>query len=212
MLERQPGVRILDIGCNDGTKTDIFATYIGKQTIAGVLGVDMVDSHLTRALQRGICVVKSNVEFGLPFCDQVFDVVISNQVIEHLVGTDIFVQEIHRVLKKGGYAVVATENLSYLCNIFSLAMGFQAFSQNISDRYHLGNPFSSMAGRHFGGTGDSFAMHKRVFSIWGLKAIYVKYGFAVEKIWGAGFSPFPSWFSRIDKIHARFIVVKARKF
>jgi len=43
--------------------------------------------------------------------DESFDFVISFQVIEHITEDDIFVNEIHRVLKKGGKAIISTPNI-----------------------------------------------------------------------------------------------------
>jgi hypothetical protein len=87
-------------------------------------------------------------------------------------------------------------------------LGYQAFSQHISDRYHLGNPFSSFAGRVIN---DLYSAHKRIFTIRGLPALLKKHGFKIENVLGAGFAPLPAFLSRIDKIHSRFIIVKARK-
>ncbi|MEW6570932.1 MAG: class I SAM-dependent methyltransferase, partial [Nitrospirota bacterium] len=134
--------------------------------------------------------------------------IVSNQVIEHLINTDTFCEMIFRILKKGGYSIIATENISYYANIFALLLGYQAFSQNISDRFHVGNPLSSFSGKEFT---DKFSTHKRIFSIRGLPAFLEKYGFKIEAVLGAGFAPLPSFFSRINKIHSRFIIVKARK-
>ncbi len=89
-----------------------------------------------------------------------------------------------------------------------MLLGYQAFSQNVSDRFHVGNPLSSQSGKKIE---DKFSTHKRIFSIKGLPALLMKYGFQINAVKGAGFAPLPSFLSRIDKIHSRFIIVKARK-
>ena len=79
----------------------------------------------------------------LPYDDESFDVVCSNQVIEHLARTDNFVSEILRVLRPGGYAVTSTENLASWHNIAALALGWQPFSlSNVSKVLGLGNPLA----------------------------------------------------------------------
>lgn len=46
----------------------------------------------------------------LPFADAAFDVVLSNHVIEHVSSPEQHLREIHRVLKPGGIAYLATPN------------------------------------------------------------------------------------------------------
>lgn len=46
----------------------------------------------------------------LPFPDSTFDVVVSNQVIEHIPEQKLHIAEIYRVLKVGGVAYIATPN------------------------------------------------------------------------------------------------------
>ena len=69
---------------------------------------------------------------------------VSNQVIEHLADTDVFVAEIARVLEPGGYAVISTENLASWHNVFALVFGWQPFSlTNVSATcMGLGNPLA----------------------------------------------------------------------
>jgi SAM-dependent methyltransferase len=50
----------------------------------------------------------------LPFGDASMDVVACFQVLEHLRRPDVALSEIHRVLKPGGYACLATPNLDCL--------------------------------------------------------------------------------------------------
>lgn len=46
----------------------------------------------------------------LPYADSSFDAVISFQVIEHIEDDELFLKEIHRVLRPGGTALVTTPN------------------------------------------------------------------------------------------------------
>lgn len=69
-----------------------------------------------------------------------FDLVHANQVIEHLYETDLFIKEIYRILKKGGYAIISTPNLAGLHNIVSLILGKQPFPAHVSNEIVLGTP------------------------------------------------------------------------
>ena len=61
---------------------------------------------------RKIKVIKHDLnEFPYPFDDNTFDVVISNQVIEHLIYPVRFLKEVYRMPKPGGYTVISTKNL-----------------------------------------------------------------------------------------------------
>jgi len=70
-----------------------------------------------------------------------FDVVFANQVIGHLYETDLFLKEIYRMLKNGGYTIISTPNLAGFHNIFSLIFGKQPFPAHASNEVILGNSF-----------------------------------------------------------------------
>ena len=55
-----------------------------------------------------------------PLADASADVVIANQVIEHILDPVKFSREIHRILRPGGRCVVTTPNIRYLKNIAHL--------------------------------------------------------------------------------------------
>jgi len=166
-------------------------------------------AHAARA--RGIDVVDADLDKALPFEDASFDVVISNQVIEHLSDTDTFVAQIHRVLVPGGDVVVSTENLASWHNIVALVLCFAPLSTiNYSDRiYPLGNPLSIHGGEslvlHDG------MVHRRIFTTTSLRALFAGHGFRVRDIQGSGYYPLPAPVGRIDPRHAHFITIAATK-
>lgn len=82
--KRLTGKRLLDVGC-------------GRNKLTGAVGVDQM------ALP-GVDVV-SDLNDRLPFDDASFDVVHSNQVLEHIPNMIGLVEEIHRVLVPGGIMV-----------------------------------------------------------------------------------------------------------
>jgi SAM-dependent methyltransferase len=140
-----------------------------------------------------------------------FDVMISNQVIEHVSRTDGFLENVFRILKPEGYALIVTQNISYIANIPAISIGYQAFSHNISDFNNAGNVFRGWDDSKFPPETTGYHTHKRVFSVRGLPALMQCHGSYIGHIVGAGFAPLPSFFSRIDKIHSRFIIVEAGK-
>lgn len=78
------GKRVLDIGC-------------GRHKFPGAIGVDSL------ALPGVDCVVDLNKR--LPFNDEQFEVVYSNQVLEHIPNLIGLVEEIHRLLCPGGMMI-----------------------------------------------------------------------------------------------------------
>lgn len=209
LLESQPHAKILDLGCDDGIWTKKLAERIGTDN---VYGVEVVEERIKTAEDNGIQVRKSDLNKDLSFENSFFDVVHSNQVIEHLHNTDKFISEIYRVLKPNGYAVISTENLSSWHNVFALTLGFQPFSSsNYSAKGNIGNPFAlwnntkNMISSH-----DSW-QHNRLFSYYALKDIFRKHGFFVETVLTSGYYPLWGKISKIDPIHGHWIAIKVRK-
>lgn len=212
LLERENGATLLDCGCGDGYLT-MKAAGIIKAT--NIYGLDIDSEVVKKARKRGIKAYKSDVSQRFPFKENFFDVVFSYQVLEHLRDADNFVKETYRVLKPGSYAVISTENLASLHNIFALLLGYQDFSsQGPSREYRLGNALSPYYMMKIPAK-DVHLMHTKIFTYQSLREIFEVYGFKVEKVIGAGYHPFPkrlsSLLSSLDPRHAHFITVKARK-
>lgn len=100
------GHKVLEVGGGLGTDLSMFARHG-----AVVTDVDLSAGHLAHAKEnfalRGLTgeFVHHDAE-TLPFPDNTFDVVYSNGVIHHTPNTYRVVQEIRRVLKPGGKAIV----------------------------------------------------------------------------------------------------------
>ena len=100
------GEHVLEIGGGIGTDLSQFASH-GAQ----VTDLDLSDGHLDHAKENFALrqlqgrFVHDDAE-SLPFEDDTFDVVYSNGVLHHTPNTRRVVQEIRRVLKPGGTAIV----------------------------------------------------------------------------------------------------------
>jgi len=211
-LERKAQARLLDCGCGDGETTLRVAEAIGTNDI---YGVDIDEEALKVARSKGIKAYKADLNQRLPFEDNYFCIVFSNQVMEHLDKTDRYVKEVFRVLKPSGYAIIATENLASWHNIFALLLGYQDFSsQGPSIEYRIGNPLSPYYGIKIPNK-DVYLMHRKIFTYQSLREIFEFHSFKVEKLIGAGYYPFPKWLSSalssLDPRHAAFMMIKAKK-
>jgi ubiquinone/menaquinone biosynthesis C-methylase UbiE len=200
--------KLLDLGCDDGVWTRRLADAVGAGEIHGV---EVVSEQAKKAEANGVRVYAIDLNrplTGIP--SDTFDLVHANQVIEHVSNVDLFASEVFRVLKKGGHAVISTENGSSWHNVFAAAMGWQIFSlTNVSGlKAGLGNPFAiQRGGTPFTGTWT----HKTIFNYRGLIEMFETHGFSKVTVAGAGYFPLPALLGRIDPRHSAFITVFAEK-
>jgi SAM-dependent methyltransferase len=200
----RPRARLLDLGCGDGAWTMEVARHVGAGT---VLGVEFVEELASVARKAGVEAVSADLGGRLPYDDGSVDVIHSNQVIEHLPGTDNFMREIARLLASDGYAVVSTNNLSSWHNVVSLVLGWQPTPCHVSDEVILGNPGTFNEGIASFTKGQT---HLRVFTGRALAALAEHHGLAVELRGAAGYYPLPAraarTMARLDPTHGAFLV------
>lgn len=202
MLEYDPNAKVVDLGCGKGDFTLKVKERIG---CGEIYGVDLCENGLRESERKGVNIEKMDLNQALDLDSDSFDVVASNQVIEHLFFPSRHVREIYRILKGGGHAVISTENLSSWDNIISLLFGYTPFSMEF-DQIKIGNPFSS----HNLGKKGEYPPHVRIFSFRGLIDLFKFQGFKIEKVSASGYLPF-NFLANFDARHARFIVLKVRK-
>jgi SAM-dependent methyltransferase len=198
-----PPKSMLDLGCDAGGRTQWIAKQLGAR---GAHGLEIAPERAKIAASRGIEVAVGDLSQRFPYDDESFDLVVSNQVIEHVVDTDNFVREAFRVVKRGGRAVISTENLAGWHNVGSLLLGWQPFSlTNVSEAAKaVGNPL----GIHRGEEGEARG-HLRVFAYRGLRELFELHGFMVKDVLGAGYFPLPRRLAQIDPRHAAFLTIAA---
>ena len=185
LATRRPGSSLLDIGCGDGAFTQRLATHVDA---GHAVGVELVEELAEAARGRGLDVHTADAATRLPFDDGTFDVVHTNQVIEHVAGTDAFMAEIKRVLRPDGYAIISTNNLASLHNILALVAGWQPMPAHVSDvQVGLGNPFNP----YRGDPGASGQMHLRLFTGRALRELAALHGLVADAERTAGFYPLP---------------------
>src|SRR5439155_12433751 len=215
LLEALPAsdssTRLLDLGCDDGAWTEELRGRLGV-SVRDVHALEIVPARAELARARGFDARTGDLDDRWPFEGDSFDLVHANQVIEHVRRLDHFVQEISRVLRPRGRALVCTENLASWHNVAALALGYQPFSlTNISTRRPIGNPFASHADES---SPVESLHHVHVLSLTALRDIFVAHGFAIEDAWGTGYHPLPgrlaSWMAARDPRHAHFVGIVAR--
>jgi SAM-dependent methyltransferase len=130
---------LLDIGCWDGSRTLERAEAVGARTLQGV---EIFAGPAEEASARGVDVARIDLERErLPLEDASVDVVICNQVLEHLKNIWLPMSEMHRVLRRDGHAVLSVPNLASLHNRALLALGRQPTSIRVLGPHIRGYAF-----------------------------------------------------------------------
>lgn len=202
-----PGGVLVDLGCGDGTFTSAFAE---RARPARTVGIETEPTLAAQATARGIEVQASDLGGPLPFEDGSIDAIVSNQVIEHLSDTDIFLREIRRVLKPTGYVVLSTNNMASWHNVASLVAGWQPMPNHVSDEVIVGNPLNVDDQND----GSPYPMHRRIFTNRALRELAAHHGLQIEVDLTAGYYPLGERASRIatriDRRHGAFLVQRYR--
>jgi len=97
---------VLEVGCGEGRGVDILTK--GAQRFTAVDKITAVVERLQERYPEGKFISMNIPPLALP--DNAYDVVVSFQVIEHIKDDDLFLREIHRVLRPGGTALITTPN------------------------------------------------------------------------------------------------------
>jgi len=209
---------LLDLGCGDGSRLFRYFNKPPKE----FYGVEGAPELKAKAEVRGIIVSSYDLNGRWPYPDNKFDVVFSNQVIEHLHNCRLFATEAFRVLKPGGTAIIATENLCSLLNWLALTLGYTPFSLMQTCGRYLGNPLglhymkphveNSVPMDHpaFSGIGG----HVRVLTVRQAKELFELVGFEVEAR-SISILPLPDGLSRmlegVITNRGHFLTLRARK-
>ncbi len=102
-----PGpVRLLDVGLGKGRSM----RYIEAESVKGQVeffGLDISTKRLDNVYNPGNWkLIESDASRGLPFESESFDIVLSEQLLEHLYHPDVVISEMGRVLKPGGLFIL----------------------------------------------------------------------------------------------------------
>lgn len=182
IAEEKVGCKFLDIGCNDGEFTLGFAKKINAKE---VYGVEVYEPAIAEARKKGIIVEKADLNEKIPFSSDFFDIILCNQVAEHLLNPDNLFSEINRVLKVGGVGYISVPNLCALHNRIFILLGWQPTAIWPSTKFVFGNP-----NRGYKLSGIASYRHLTTFSPSAFKEMVEFYGLKVERYYGTGMYPF----------------------
>lgn len=164
------GARILNLGC--GTANDVW--WLAENNV--IVGLDYAQSGLHVAQRHGVVGVIGDLNSSpfLPFKDGAFDVVICKDILEHLLEPMAVLQEVRRVLKDDGYAVISVPNHFYLPMRIRILLG-------------KGLMWKSIGSDHSRYYEEWNYMHIRFFTYKGFRRFLQAAGFRPEKwFWDFG--------------------------
>ncbi|MDD5459992.1 MAG: class I SAM-dependent methyltransferase [Phycisphaerae bacterium] len=98
--------KILEIGCGTGALTKALADK-NLSIIGTDISQNAIDFGLGKYLALDLRVIAAE---QMPFEDETFDIVISFDLLEHIKKVDLHLQQVTRILKKGGYYLFQTPN------------------------------------------------------------------------------------------------------
>jgi 2-polyprenyl-3-methyl-5-hydroxy-6-metoxy-1,4-benzoquinol methylase len=125
--------RILEIGCGEGN----FATNF---TDVEYWGVEPVTQHAKAAEQKGLKILNGlyeDVEDKIP--NAYFDLIVCNDVIEHMIDPRLFLKNIRNKLAPSGKMIVSVPNLLNAYTLYNLLIkrDFKYENAGVLDYTHL---------------------------------------------------------------------------
>ena len=126
----EPGDRVLDLGCGDGT---LLRHLIDTRGVHGC-GVEIDDANILAAIKNGINVIQGNLERPLDeFANQAFDHVVLSRTLQTVRHTEGILREMLRV---GREAVVSFPNFAYWKNLRSVLDGRMPVSEDLPYQWY----------------------------------------------------------------------------
>lgn len=125
-----PGVRLLDLGCGDGT---LLAYLRDSQRCTGY-GIEIDDASVLACVRAGVSVVQADLESGLRmFADSMFDTVVLSQTLQAMHHVEAVLQEMVRVGRRG---IVSFPNFGHWRHAVSLLGGRMPVTPDIPYQWY----------------------------------------------------------------------------
>ena len=113
------GARMLDVGCGVGT----LLAFLGRHTALRGFGVDLYPDALRYCRRRGVSMVAASDAVALPFRDQAFDLVVCQDVVEHVREDAVTLSELRRVTAPDGLVLIVVPALGLLWSARDVRLG-----------------------------------------------------------------------------------------
>lgn len=109
-LSSQRNPVVLDAGCGDGINLRELSRLVERFDRPKILGTDYSRLRIGRAASApGSRLTQSSLTH-LPYQDNTVDILLCNQVLEHISETDVVLRQLYRVLRPGGLLILGVPN------------------------------------------------------------------------------------------------------
>ncbi len=198
--------RIVELGCGDGSLLMEVANALSAREVYFV-NIDKVD--FKKAADRRLRIFKADLNNdSLSFKDSSFDVVLMEEVIEHLINPDNAIREAYHVLKAGAVSASNHKSCMWL-NRLALLLGYQPYWNEFSTIYNVGkfkrNQVQLLSG------------HLQLYTYRALKQLLQLHGFKVIVSKGFTYNNLPTSVKQLDNLmskmpgSAQIVIILARK-
>ncbi len=109
-IEGKPHPRILDVGCGGGG----LIKFLERKEFKKIFGIDISGRAVERCKKRGIKDVFVEDGAETKFDDKMFNIIIADNVLEHIKDENAALNEWNRILKKNGRLIVFVPAFSFL--------------------------------------------------------------------------------------------------
>ncbi len=127
----EPGSRVLDLGCGDGT---LLSRLMRHRRVQG-LGIEVVQENLIECVRRGLPVVDLDIEAELgSFATQSYDYVVLSQTLQTLRCPEVVLREMVRI---GRYGIVSFPNFACWKPVLQILLtGRTPMTENLPFRWY----------------------------------------------------------------------------
>jgi len=126
----EPGARVLDLGCGDGSLID----FLQRAKGCSGYGVEIADERVIACARRGVDVIQRDIEAGLDmFAGSRFDVVVLSMAIQATQHTERVLREMSQI---GAECIVSFPNFGHWTHTVALLRGRMPISQEMPYRWY----------------------------------------------------------------------------
>lgn len=185
----KPALKVLDLGCGAGFGTKaVFQNLANEFPPLDIIGLDISVTAIQKYSEVTGLTGRAGSVLETGFQDNYFDLILFDDVIEHLVETDLAIREIYRILSPDGLLLMATPNLASWFNRIALFFGIQPAFSEVSVERVYGRPGTETVG------------HLRLFTFRALLEFMRFEGFEVLEKNCSTFHALPRTIQFLDKI------------
>lgn len=210
---------ILDCGAGTGGTFDLISNRYGLSP-SQYRGIEWSSRRVEEGRNRGLNIVQSDLNMGIPDESGAYSCVYALSVLEHLLNPCRFMKDCYRVLRPGGQLVLLTPNISTYFTAMLILLGKMPSSgpHPDSDQLLKAEEIFKVSSEKLKPDAESdtpIHRHLVVFSYRVLRQYLRMIGFSSIKGHGFGLYPFPIFMQplleRLDPYHCHQMVIVASK-